>query len=160
DPTMAASFAATIASAANGDAVYKRSSFFAGTLGKKIGPEIFSIVDDGVRPRGFATAPFDGEGVPTRRTAIVDKGVLNSFRDDWFTGWKPKARTTANAARADSSLPVIETNNLHLEADSPPPEDIIREVKNAFYVTAMLGVGANIVTGEYSRGANGLWIEN
>lgn len=160
DPTMAASFAATIASAANGDAVYKRSSFFAGTLGKKIGPEIFSIVDDGVRPRGFATAPFDGEGVPTRRTAIVDKGVLNSFLYDCFTARKAKARTTGNAARGYSSLPVIGTNNLHLEAGTRPPEEIIREVKNGFYVTAMLGVGANIVTGEYSRGANGLWIEN
>jgi PmbA protein len=160
DPTMAASFASTIASAANGDAVYKRSSFFAGMLGKRIGPEILSIADDGARRRGFATAPFDGEGVPTRRTAIIENGFLKSFLYDCFTARKAKARTTGNAARSYSSLPMIGTHNLYLEPGTQAPEELIRGVKSGFYVTAMLGVGANIVTGEYSRGANGLWIEN
>jgi len=117
-------------------------------------------VDDGVRRRGFASTPFDGEGVPTRRTAILDGGVLQSFLYDSFTARKAKKRTTGNAARGYSSLPAIGVHNLYFQPGSKAPEDIIGEVKNGFYVTSMLGVGANIVTGEYSRGANGLWIEN
>ncbi len=160
DPTMAASFASTIAFASNGDAVYKKSSFFAGMLGKTIASEAVSLVDDGVRPRGLGTAPFDGEGVSTRQTSIIEGGVLRSFLYDFFTARKAKARTTGNAARSYNSLPMIGTNNLHLKRGTSTPEAIVREVKSGFYVTAMLGVGANIVTGEYSRGANGLWIEN
>lgn len=160
DPTMAASFASTIASAANGDAVFKKSSFFAGKLAKRIAAASLTLVDDGLRRRGLGSSPFDGEGVPTRRTAVIEKGVLGSFLYDCFTARKAKTRTTGNAARSYRSLPAIGTNNLYLEPGSRSPEEIIREVKNGFYVTAMLGVGANIVTGEYSRGANGLWIEN
>jgi len=160
DPTMAASFASTIASAANGDAVFKKSSFFAGKLAKRIAAASLTLVDDGLRRRGLGTSPFDGEGVPTRRTAVIEKGVLGSFLYDCFTARKAKTRATGNAARSYRSLPAIGTNNLYLEPGRRSPEEIIREVKNGFYVTAMLGVGANIVTGEYSRGANGLWIEN
>jgi len=160
EPAMAASFAATLASAANGDAVHKKSSFLAERLGKKIAGGDVTLVDDGVRRRGFASAPFDGEGVPTRRTAIVEGGTLQSFLYDCFTARKAKKRTTGNAARSYSSLPLIGVHNLYFQPGFRVPEDIVREVKNGFYVTSMLGVGANIVTGEYSRGANGLWIEN
>jgi PmbA protein len=160
DPMMAASFVGSVAAAANGDAVFKKSSFLAALQGKKIAPENLTIVDDGLLARGLGTAPFDGEGVATRRTPIVEKGVLKSFLYDAFTARKAKAKTTGNASRGYKSLPHIGTNNLYLEAGTRPPEEIIREVKNGFYVTAMLGQGANMVTGEYSRGANGLWIEN
>jgi PmbA protein len=160
DPTIAASFASTIASASNGDAIHKKSSFFAGMLGKTIASDAVSLVDDGVRPRGLGTTPFDGEGVPTQRTSIIERGVLTSFLYDFFTARKSRACTTGNAVRSYNSLPVIGTNNLYLERGTITPEEIIGEVKSGLYVTAMLGVGANIVTGEYSRGANGLWIEN
>jgi PmbA protein len=160
DPTMAAGFVASIAGAANGDAVYKKASFLAAKLGQRIAPEWITIVDDGLKQRGLGTSPFDGEGVPTRRTAIVEKGVLQHFLYDSFTARKAKTRTTGNAARGYRSLPSIGTNNLYLEPGTKRPEDLIREVPNGFYVTAMLGHGANTVTGEYSRGANGLWIEN
>jgi PmbA protein len=159
DPTMAASFAATLASAANGDAVYKKSSFLADSLGRAIAPATVTLVDDGAWRRGFGTAPFDGEGVGTRRTAILEAGVVRNFLYDWFTARKAKARSTANAARSYSTLPMIGTHNLYLEAGGRAPDEIVAEVENGFYVTAMLGVGANIVTGEYSRGANGLWIK-
>ena len=160
DPLMAASFVSTIAQAANGDMVFKKSSVFAPLLGKKIGPEAVTVVDDGRLPRGLGTAPFDGEGVPTRRTAILEKGKLSSFLYDAFTARKAKAKSTANASRSYNSLPSIGPNNLYLEPGAKPPEALIREVKNGFYVTAMLGKGADLVTGDYSRGANGLWIEN
>lgn len=160
DPLLAASFVASVAAAANGDAVFKKSSFLATRLGEKIGSERLTLVDDGLLPRGLGTAPFDGEGVPTRRTAILERGVLKSFLYDSFTARKAKTRTTGNASRGYRSLPSIGTNNLYLEPGERSPEAIIGEVKNGFYVTAMLGHGANTVTGDYSRGANGLWIEN
>lgn len=160
DPRMAASFVGTIAAAANGDAVFKKSSFLAGKLGQRIAPANITIVDDGLLERGIATSPFDGEGVPTRRTALVEQGVLGAYLYDVFTARKAKAKSTGNAARGYRSLPHIGTNNLYLENGDRDPQEIIREIPKGLYVTAMLGHGANLVTGEMSRGANGLWIEN
>lgn len=159
DPTVAASFVANVVAAANGDAVFKGSSFLARSLGKRIGPSFLTIVDDGLLPRGLATSPFDGEGVATQRTTIVEAGVLTSFLYDTFTARKARARSTGNAARSYRSLPGIGTHNLYLEPSTRSPADIVREVPAGLYVASMLGHGANIVTGEYSRGANGLWIE-
>lgn len=160
DPMMAAGFVGSIASCANGDAVFKKSSVFAPLMGKKVAPNHVTIVDDGRLEKGLGTSPFDGEGVPTRRTPIIEKGKLASFLYDAFTARKADAKTTANAARGYSSLPSIGTNNLYLEPGDQSPEQLIKGVKNGFYVTAMLGRGADPVTGDYSRGANGLWIEN
>ncbi|MDP3237555.1 MAG: TldD/PmbA family protein [Myxococcales bacterium] len=160
DPMMAASFIGGIAGAVNGDAVYKKSSFLASKLGQTIAPPTITIVDDGLMPKGLATSPFDGEGVPTRRSPIVEKGVLKTFLYDAFTARKAKTRSTGNASRGYRSLPSIGTHNLYLEAGSRTPEALIKDVAHGFYVTTMLGHGANLVTGEYSRGANGLWIEN
>jgi PmbA protein len=160
DPMMASSFVGNVAAAADGNAIYKNSSIFVGKLGKRLAPESVTVVDDGLLKRGLGTSPFDGEGVATRRTALLEKGVLKSYLYDSFTARKAKAKTTGNAARGYNSLPHIGTNNLYLEPGARPPQELIREVKNGFYVTAMLGRGADPVTGEYSRGANGLWIEN
>lgn len=160
DPTMAAGFISNITRAMNGDAVFKKSSFLADKLGQKIAPEHFTIVDDGLRKRGLATSPFDGEGVPTRTTSLVENGVLKAFLYDAFTARKAKTRTTGNAARGYQSLPAIGVNNLVLQPGKKSAEEIIKDVPRGLYVTAMLGHGANTVTGEYSRGANGLWIEN
>lgn len=160
DPTMAAGFISNITRAMNGDAVFKKSSFLASKLGEKIAPAHVTITDDGLRKRGLATSPFDGEGVPTRKTNLVEGGVLKAFLYDAFTARKAKMKTTGNAARGYSSLPSIGVNNLVLEPGKRSPEEIIKEIPQGLYVTAMLGHGANTVTGEYSRGANGLWIEN
>jgi PmbA protein len=160
DPMMAASFVSSVASACNGDAVFKKSSFLAGKLGQKLAPSSVTIVDDGLLKDGIATSPFDGEGVPTRTTKVLDKGMLSAFLYDAFTARKAKTHSTGNASRGYRSLPHIGTNNLYLEPGTMSPDEIIKGVKNGFYVTAMLGHGANLVTGEFSRGANGLWIEN
>jgi PmbA protein len=160
DPTMAGSFIFAVASAANGDAVYKKSSVLAPLLGKKVASEDVTIVDDGLLDRGLGTSPVDGEGVATRVTPIVERGVLRHFLYDSLTARKAKARTTGNATRGYSSLPFISTNNLRLEPTAVKPEEIIKGVKRGLYVTSMLGRGADIVTGDYSRGANGLWIED
>lgn len=160
DPTIAAQFVGTIAAAANGDMVYKRSSFLAPKLNTKLASDTVTIVDDGLLAKGLGTAPFDGEGVATRRTPIIEKGVLSSFLYDTFTARKAKAKTTGNASRGYRSLPGIGTNNLYLEKGTRDARDIIKEVPNGLYVTKMIGHGINLVNGEYSRGANGLWIEN
>jgi PmbA protein len=160
DPSMAAGFVSTIAAACNGDAVYKQSSFLAPRLGQRIAPPQVTIVDDGLLPRGLGTGPFDGEGVACRRTRLVNQGVLEAFLYDAFTARKAGQRTTGNASRSYRSLPGIGTNNLYLEAGTTDPAAMVKAVPRGLYVTAMLGHGANLVTGEYSRGANGLWIEN
>lgn len=160
DQMMAGSFVANIASAANGDSVFKKATIFAPLLGKKVAAPNVSIVDDGLLPRGIASSPFDGEGVPTRKTSIIENGVLKNFLYDAFTARKAKTKSTGNAQRGYSSLPHIGIHNLYLEKGQTAPEEMIRGVKNGFYVTAMLGSGANPVTGDYSRGANGMWIEN
>ncbi len=160
DPMMAASFIGGIAGAVNGDAVFKKSSFLASKLGQQVAPANITIVDDGLLPRGLATSPFDGEGVPTRRTALLENGVVKTFLYDAFTARKAGARSTGNASRGYRSLPSIGTHNLYLEAGRQAPAQLVKDIPQGLYVTSMLGHGANLVTGEYSRGANGLWIEN
>jgi len=160
DPTMAGAFIAAVAQAADGHAVYRKSSVLAPLLGKRIAAAGVTIVDDGLMDRGLGTSPVDGEGVACRVTPIVENGVLKSFLYDSLTARKAKAKTTGNAARVYSSLPYIGTNNLKLQPGAAPPSEIIQGVKQGLYVTSMLGRGADIVTGDYSRGANGLWIED
>ena len=160
DPQVAASFVGNLVAAANGDAVYKKASVFAGRLGQRLAPEDFTVVDDGLLRRGLGSSPFDGEGLPTRRTPLVERVVLRHFLYDAYTARKAKAVPTGNASRGYSSLPHIGVHNLYLEAGPHAPADLLRGVKQGLYVTSMLGSGANPVTGDYSRGANGLWIED
>ncbi|GHG74699.1 TldD/PmbA family protein [Comamonas sp. JC664] len=158
-PQVAASFVSDVAGAADGNSVYQKASLLAPLLGKRLAGAHVTLVDDGLMPRGLATAPFDGEGVPTRRTPIIEQGVLKSFLYDAFTARKAKARSTGNAARGYNGLPAIGTSNLYLEPGTKTPEALLREVDSGFYVTALLGHGTDPVTGELSAGANGLWIE-
>ena len=160
DPIMAAAFIRSVTGAMSGDAVFKKSSFLASKLGQPIASATVTIIDDGTLPKGLGTAPFDGEGIPTRKNSLVENGVLQRFLYDSFTARKAKARSTGNASRSFKSMPSINVRNLYLEPGTKLAEDIVREIPNGFYVTAMLGQGANIVTGQYSRGANGVWIEN
>jgi PmbA protein len=160
DPIMAAGFIGSIAHGCNGDAVYKKSTFLHDKLGQKIAVDGFTIFDDGLLPRGLSTSPFDGEGVPTRKTALVENGMLKSFTYDSMTARKAKKQSTGNAARGYRSLPSIGTHNLYLPAGKTKAKDMISSLKTGLYVTSMLGHGANLVTGEYSRGANGIFIEN
>jgi PmbA protein len=117
-------------------------------------------VDDATLPHGIATRPFDGEGVVSQKTPIIEKGILRNFLYDATTARKAKAKSTGSASRGWASLPGIGTSNFYLENGTQKPEEIIKGVRNGFYVTAMLGRGADVVTGDYSRGANGIWIEN
>lgn len=160
DPIVARSIIEHIFEAANGDAIYRGASFFQGKLGEPVASANVTVVDDGTLVGGFGTSPFDGEGVPTRRTVVVEKGVLQSYLLNTYTARKLNLRTTGNAARGLAGNPGIGAGNFFLEAGSLSPQAIIGEVKQGLYVTEFLGFGVNLTTGDYSRGASGLWIEN
>jgi PmbA protein len=160
DAQMAAGFIAGLLGAVNGNLVYKKSSFLAPLLGKKIASPLVTLVDDATLQGGLATRPFDGEGVESQRTEIISKGVLKNFLYDAGTARKAKAKGTGSAVRGWASLPSVGPSNFYLEKGSTDPRELIKGIPNGLYVTAMLGKGADVVTGDYSRGANGLWIEN
>ncbi|MEX2221687.1 MAG: TldD/PmbA family protein [Candidatus Rokuibacteriota bacterium] len=159
DPDMAATLVRHIAGAASGPGLYRRASFLVGKLGERIATPSVSIVDDGTMPGALGSRPFDGEGLPVRRTVLVEQGVLRSYLLDTYSGRKLGLPSTHHAAR-DGSGVSVSTTNLHLAAGDRNPADLIRSVKNGLYVTELIGFGVNGVTGDYSRGAVGLWIEN
>jgi PmbA protein len=123
------------------------------------GPNI-TLVDDGTMSGGFGSSPFDGEGVPTQRTTLVDQGTLSSYVLNCYTARKLKLKTTGNAARGVTGNPGIGSGNYYLQPGSESPDDIIKSVKKGLYVTQFLGTAVNLVTGDFSRGASGMWIED
>jgi PmbA protein len=159
DPDTAASLVRSIAGAASGPSLYRRASFLVDKLGQRIAAPAVTIVDDGLIPRALGSRPFDGEGLATRSTVLVGEGVLQSYLLDSYSARKLGLRTTHHASRDGAGVGVT-TTNLMLKAGPTPPDDLIRSVKNGLYVTELIGFGVNGVTGDYSRGAVGLWIEN
>jgi PmbA protein len=160
DPLVAGSILNNIFDAVNGDAVYRQSSFLAGKLGEKVAGSNITVVDDGTIPEGFGTEPFDGEGVPTQRTVVMEKGVLKSYLLNTYTAKKLGLKSTGNAARGLAGSPGIGAGNFFLQKGERTPQQIIGDIKRGLYITQFLGFGVNMVTGDFSRGASGLWIEN
>jgi PmbA protein len=160
DPMVSRGLIDHIFDAVNGDAVYRHASFLAGKLGEQIAGENITIIDDGTMPGGFGSSPFDGEGVPTRRTVVVERGVLKSYLLNTYTSRKLGLQTTGNAARGLTGNPGIGSGNFFLQPGQKSSQEIIRDLRNGLYVTEFLGFGVNLVTGDFSRGASGLWIEN
>jgi PmbA protein len=158
DPMVARSLLDSLAEAVNGDSIYRGASFLTGKLGEKVAGENVTVVDDGTMPGGFGTSPFDGEGVKSRRTVVIDKGVLKSYLLNTYTAKKLNMKTTGNASRGLAGTPGIGVGNFYLEAGDRKPEQIIGDVKEGLYVTEFLGFGVNLVTGDFSRGASGMWI--
>jgi PmbA protein len=158
DPLVATSILEHIFEGVNGDSVYRGASFLAGKLGQKIAAQNVTVVDDGTMVGGFGTSPFDGEGIPTRRTTVIDKGVLSSYLLNSYTAKKLGLQTTGNASRGLAGTPGIGPGNYFLQPGSRTPQQLIGDVEEGLYVTEFLGMGVNLVTGDYSRGASGLWI--
>jgi PmbA protein len=158
DPLVAASMLDHIFEGVNGDSVYRGASFLAGKLGEKIAGDRVNVIDDGTMVGGFGTSPFDGEGIPTRRTVVIENGVLKSYLLNTYTAKKLGLQTTANASRGLAGTPGIGPGNYFLQPGTKTPQQIIGEIKEGLYVTEFLGHGANLVTGDYSRGASGMWI--
>ncbi len=159
-PEMARSILGSMADAANGDSIYRGASFFSGKLGQQVAAPSITLIDDGTLPGLFGSSPFDGEGLPTRRTVLIENGFLRSYLLNTYTGRKLGLASTASATRGLAGNPGIGTHNLYIPAGEQSPEQIIATVPQGFYLTEFLGRGVNMVTGDYSRGASGLWIEN
>lgn len=160
DPETARSLVGHIFEAVRGDAIYRSASFLTGKLGQRVAGENLTVFDDGLRLGGFGSRPFDDEGVPASVTPVIEQGVLQNYLLNCYTARKLNLRTTGNAARGVAGPPAVGPKNFYLAAGKDSPQEIIRSVKNGFYVTDVIGFGVNIVTGDYSRGAAGLWIEN
>jgi PmbA protein len=158
DPMVATSILEHIFEGINGDSVYRGASFLAGKLGQKIAGDNVNIIDDGTIAGGFGTSPFDGEGIPTRRTVVIENGVLKSYLLNTYTAKKLGLQTTGNASRGLAGTPGIGPGNYFLQAGVKTPKELIAGIKDGLYVTEFLGSGANLVTGDYSRGASGMWI--
>ncbi len=160
EPRTAGSLIGHIFEAAHGESIYRHASFLTGKLGEKIASEKLTVIDDGTLSGLFGTSPFDDEGVPTRRTVIVEKGVLKSYFLNTYTARKLGMKTTGNAARGITGNAGIGHGNLFAQPGEKSPQEIIKSISNGFYVTELMGFGTNIVTGDYSRGATGLWIRD
>jgi PmbA protein len=160
DPRVAGSLVSHLASAANGASVARKTSFLRDKMGQKLFADGIRIIDDPLRKRGLRSHPFDGEGVAGKKLALVDDGVLRSWILDCSTARELGLITTGHASRGVSSTPSPGASNLHLEAGTLSPGALIADIKDGFYVTDLIGMGVNMVTGDYSRGASGFWIEN
>jgi len=164
-PETARTLIGSVFEAASGDAIWRGASFLAGKLGETIAAPDLTIVDDNTMllptgVGGFGTSPFDDEGLPSQRTVVVENGVLRNYLLNTYTARKLGMRSTHNAARGLAGAPGVGCGNLYLQPGNMTKEQILGEVKAGIYVTSLMGFGTNMVTGDYSRGATGLWIEN
>jgi len=164
-PEVARSLLGSVFEAASGDSIWRGASFLAGKLGSQIALENLTIIDDNLMllptgAGGYGSSPFDGEGLPSRRTVVMENGVLRTYLLNTYSARKLGLKSTHNAARGLAGTPGIGCGNLYLEPGTQTPDQILAEVPAGLYVTSLMGFGVNVVTGDYSRGATGLWIEN
>jgi PmbA protein len=160
EPRVANGLLRSLAGAISGAAVARSTSFLKDKLNEKIFNDGISVIDDPLRKRGLSSRPFDGEGVTTRKMAIVEDGVLKTWILDRSTGHQLDMPSTGHASRGTSSPPSPSSSNFYLEAGNQTPAQLMADIKIGFYVTSLMGMGVNPVTGDYSRGASGFWIEN
>ncbi|NQV83430.1 MAG: TldD/PmbA family protein [Rhodospirillales bacterium] len=160
DPRVSNSLVGHLASAINGSSIARGTSFLKEKMGEKLFSDAVVIVDDPLRVRGLRSKSFDGEGVATKRLNVVEGGVLKSWILDLRSARQLGLETTGNASRGTSSAPSPSTTNLYLGAGSENPEALIGDIQDGLYVTELMGSGVNGITGDYSRGASGFWIEN
>jgi len=164
-PEVARTIVGSVFEAASGDSIWRSASFLAGKLGEPIAVPALTIVDDHLMlldtgAGGFGTSPFDGEGLPSQRNVVVENGVLRTWLLNTYAARKLGMKSTHNASRGLAGTPGIGGGNLFIQPGPLTPEQILADVPNGFYVTSLMGFGVNVVTGDYSRGATGLWIEN
>jgi len=164
-PETARTLIGSVFEAAAGDSIWRHASFLAGRLGEQIATSTLTIIDDNTMllptgAGGFGSSPFDGEGLPSLRTAVVECGILRSYLLNTYSARKLGMKSTHNASRGLAGTPGIGCGNLYLEPGTLTPDQIMSDVQAGLYVTGLMGFGVNVVTGDYSRGATGQWIEN
>lgn len=162
DPYIATSFLGVIAPALSAEALQKGKSLFAGKAGQGVASEKVTIIDDGSMPGGIASSPFDGEGVPTSRTVLVEKGKLRGYLHNTYTAAKDGVGSTGNGTRGSfKSTPEVGTTNFYVEPGQTAPEDLITDIGRGLYITDVMGMHtANPISGDFSVGAAGILIEN
>ncbi len=159
DPDTARSLLGMLAGCISGGAIWRKSSYLADRLGTKVASELVTVVDDPLIPRAPGSRAFDGEGLLSRRNVVVDRGELKSYLLDTYSGRKLGMPSTASASRGGSAGVGPGTTNFLLQPGSQTPGEILKTVRRGLYVTDMMGSGFNPVTGDFSRGAAGFWIE-
>jgi PmbA protein len=160
EANVASELLSSLFQAVSGEAVSRKASFLVGQLNERVASEKLTIIDDGTMRGRIGSRPFDGEGLESRRTAVIRNGVLENYLMNTYTARKLKLKSTANAVPSVGGPPGIGPTNFFIEPGPHHPEEIIRAVPRGFYITELVGFGVNIVTGDYSRSAAGLWIEN
>jgi PmbA protein len=160
DPRVSAGLIGHFAGAISGASIARGVSFLKDRMGEQVFASGISIIDDPHRLRGLRSKPFDGEGVRNRRQALVENGVLKTWLLDCASARQLGLTTTGHAARGTGGPPSPSSTNLYMEPGALSPDALMEDVKDGFYVTELMGMGVNGVTGDYSRGATGFWIEN
>ncbi|ADI01191.1 MAG TPA: TldD/PmbA family protein [Syntrophothermus lipocalidus] len=162
EPYVVTSFLGVLVNSVNADSVQKGKSFLAGKIGQTVAAGNFTLVDDGTSPQGIASFPFDGEGVATQRTVLIDRGILKGFLYDTYTANKANTKSTGNGVRGSfRSLPGVGITNLFVLPGVSRPEQLIKEVSQGLFVTEVMGIHtANPISGDFSVGAAGILIEN
>jgi PmbA protein len=160
EPRAARSMLIYLSQAVSGSAIARGTSFLKDDMGNQLFRPEIRIMDDPHRPRGFRSKPFDAEGLATRPRAVIEGGTLSSWTLDLATARQLGLESTASAARGTGGTPGPAMANLYLAAGSVSPGDLIKDIESGFYITEMMGSSVNLVTGDYSRGAAGYWIEN
>ncbi|OIP87643.1 MAG: modulator protein [Rhodobacterales bacterium CG2_30_65_12] len=160
DERVSSSLIGHLLMAINGSAIVRGSSFLRDKLGLPVLPLALSLIEDPHRPRISGSRPFDGEGLPTRRRALVENGILTGWTLDLATGRKLGMESTANAARGTSAPPSPSVSNVTLSPGQASRDDLIRDMGTGLLVTSLIGSSVNPNTGDYSRGASGFWVEN
>lgn len=160
DPRIGSSLLGHLISGVVGPAIARRSSFLLDCLGEALFDAGVTIIDDPLRPRGLRSRPFDGEGLPVARCALIQAGVLTGWLLDSASARQLGLEPTGHASRGGSGAPGAGITNVHMEAGAVSPGDLMADVTRGLYVTELIGMGVNGVTGDYSRGAAGFLIEN
>jgi PmbA protein len=160
DPQISASLVGWLFGAASGGSIYRRSSFLVDKVGQQIGSPLVTILDNAIMEDGLASRPFDAEGVKSSNVTILENGVLKNYVCDSYAARRLNLKPTGNASRSWQGTPGVGASNLYLKNGTTDPKEIIKSVKNGLYVNSFSGFGLNGVTGDFSQGAAGFWIEN
>jgi PmbA protein len=160
DPRMSRSIIGLLSSLISGGAIYRKSSYLVGREGTQIASPLVNITDDPFMVRGHGSRLYDGEGLPVQKMSIVEEGVLRTYLCDTYSARKLGRKSTGSASRAVGGSPGVTTSNFFVSPGNVDPKDIIADVKQGLYLTEMMGFGFNAVTGDFSRGAAGFWIED
>ncbi len=151
DNATASTILGSIAESLSGNAIFRRASFLSGKIGESVASPLVTIIDDGIMPGGIASWPYDNEGIPTRKTTVIEKGILKSYLLDIYSARRLGLSSTGNAGG---------TNNFYLKPGNIPESELIASIKDGVYITQLMGFGIDIVSGDFSQGAAGLLIKD